>query len=104
MGDDRFTELNDDELVDTLSAEMANFLDINGPVLEWRVTRWPRSFPQYGPGHADLITRIEERLAHDAPGVFITGASCRGLGIPACVRQGGEAAELALSRLTSAAK
>jgi oxygen-dependent protoporphyrinogen oxidase len=98
-GDERAMGLSDDELVDAISAEMSEILDITGPVLEWRVTRWPNSFPQYDTGHSRLIDRVDAALASDAPGVFVTGASCRGIGIPACIRQGGEAADLAVARL-----
>ena len=40
-----------------------------------RVTRWPRSFPQYAPGHLDRVADLERRLAVDAPGVVVAGAA-----------------------------
>ena len=40
-------------------------------------------------------------LAGRAPGVELCGASYRGVGIPACIRQGDEAARRVLDRLTS---
>lgn len=61
-----------------------------------RVSRWPGAFPQYRPGHLDRVARIESDLAREAPGVVVAGASHRGIGIPACVQQGGAAARLLL--------
>ena len=57
-----------------------------------RMTRWPLAFPQYRPGHAKRVAAIESSLASDAPGVFVSGASYRGIGIPACIHQAKETA------------
>lgn len=100
-GDDRALQLDDDELVETLASEIGELLDITGPVLEWRVTRWIDSFPQYPPGHGQAITAAEATLTTRAPGVELCGASYRGVGIPACIRQGDEAAARVLDRLTT---
>ncbi len=98
-GDERALALDDDTLVGTLLGEVARLLDIRGELLEWRVSRWPKSFAQYAPGHDKLVTRAEAALRNDVPGAFLTGASCRGLGIPAVIRQGGEAATAVIDHL-----
>ena len=61
---------------------------------------WPDGFAEYGVGHLDRVERIEAALAEEAPGVAVAGAAYRGLGIPACIRQGrgGDAAHDQLSR------
>ena len=100
-GDDRAMGLDDEDLVTALAEEMADLLDISGELLEWRLSRWPRSFPQYRPGHERKVTGIEAALRRDLPGAFVTGASYRGLGIPACIRQGGEAAMAVADHLRS---
>lgn len=92
IGDERFAALDDDTLVAALLDELAQTSDIDGRPREVRVNRWMRSFPQYAPGHLDLVDRIERRLAAEAPNVVVTGAALRGLGVPACIRQGREAA------------
>ena len=53
----------------------------------FRVTRWPDSFPQYRPGHLGYVDTVERSLQRNSPGVFVAGASWRGIGIPACVAQ-----------------
>ena len=105
--DDRHTRLDDSELFDMVLAELSSLPPLRGlrepgAVVAWRVSRWPHSLPQYRPGHGHLVDRIEEALAQEMPGVFVTGAAYRGLGIPACVRQGNEAAERAAAHLASA--
>ncbi len=71
----------------TLRRELAATIGMRGePVV--RVTPWRRSLPQYRPGHLDRCDRIDAELAASAPGLVATGAQMRGLGLPACVRQG----------------
>ncbi|MEO1062864.1 MAG: protoporphyrinogen oxidase [Actinomycetota bacterium] len=98
MGDDRGLELDDDALVAAVLDELDASLGLRGAPLEHRVVRWIRAFPQYEPGHADRVTSIRRELAHALPGVEVAGAAFEGLGIPACVRQGGEVAERVLAR------
>ena len=92
----RWLDLGTDGVVDQLGAELATTIGMGEPE-RVRVTEWRHSLPQYRPGHLDRADRIDEVLARDAPGVVVTGATMRGLGLPACVRQG-RAAAAALSR------
>ena len=98
-GDDHAVELDDDDLVEAVMADLERHLGVDGGPTASRVTRWPRSFPQYAPGHLDRVADLERRLAVDAPGVVVTGAAFRGLGIPACIRQGREWAEATMQLL-----
>lgn len=87
-GDDRPAALSDDDLVDRLHGELKQAVGVTEAPVQWRVDRWDRSFPQYGPDHLARADRIDAALAVDAPGVVVTGASMRGVGVAACVRQG----------------
>lgn len=98
MGDDRGLEMDDDTLVAAVLDELDASLGVRSAPFEQRVVRWIRAFPQYEAGHADRVTTIRRELAASLPGVEVAGASYEGLGIPACVRQGGEVAERVLSR------
>ena len=62
-----------------------------------RIGRWARSFPQYRPGHLDLVADVH-RAADDAGPVALAGASLGGIGVPACIRQGRAAAQALLGR------
>ncbi len=102
--DDSHTRLDDAELRDTVLAELSQLPPLRGlrdagAVTAWRVSRWPQALPQYRPGHGQLVNRIEAALARELPGAFVTGAAYRGLGIPACIRQGNEAAAAVVQHL-----
>jgi protoporphyrinogen/coproporphyrinogen III oxidase len=84
-GDDRFTQLDDDEVVTSLCRDLRDMLGITVPPTEARVTRWNQGFPQYDSGHAERVDRIQRALM-STPGLHVTGASYNGIGIPACIR------------------
>ena len=62
-----------------------------------RIGRWARSFPQYRPGHLDLVADVHRAAAEAGP-VALAGASLGGIGVPACIRQGRAAARDLLGR------
>ena len=97
-GDVHALEGDDDDAVAMAVADLADQLGIGGDPLHQRVSRWERSFPQYRPGHNERVAAIADALRRDADGVVATGAAFGGLGIPACIRQGREAARAALAR------
>ena len=104
--DDRHTRLGDRELLETVVGELSGLAPLRAlrdpaAITSWRVSRWERSLPQYRPGHRFLVERIESELARELPGVFVTGAAYRGLGIPACIRQGNETAAAVVQHLGS---
>jgi oxygen-dependent protoporphyrinogen oxidase len=90
--DPRISQLDDRELVDRLHREVAEALGTTKAPVTTRVDRWERGFPQYEPGHLARVGRIEAALA-TLPGLTVAGAAYRGLGLAACVRQAGEAAD-----------
>ncbi|MBK5224151.1 MAG: protoporphyrinogen oxidase [Acidimicrobiia bacterium] len=92
FGDTRAMEMDDDALVDAIRADLATTIDLHGAPGEVRVTRWPRSFPQYTPGHLERIGEIESHLRRAAPGIELAGAAYRGVGIPACINSAHRAA------------
>jgi oxygen-dependent protoporphyrinogen oxidase len=57
-----------------------------------KVYRWKKTMPQYHVGHLDRVDRIES-LAAKISGLELAGKSYRGVGIPACILSGFEAAE-----------
>ncbi len=84
-GDERALTLDDADVVAGLHAEAAEMVGLTAVPVESRVDRWPRSFPQYEPGHEARVARVEGALASH-PGLFVAGAAYRGLGIAACVQ------------------
>ena len=90
-GDDRAIDLDDDALLAATLADLDDLLSLKGEATEVRISRWRDGFPQYEPGHLERVAAIEADVAHHLPGVAVAGASYRGLGIPACIRQGRQA-------------
>lgn len=98
-GDDHALHLDDTALVDAVLADLRRLMAVRADPTEVRVSRWIKSFPQYRPGHLDRVAEVERALATEVPGIVLAGAAYRGLGIPACIRQGQGAAQTVLARL-----
>lgn len=100
--DSRHGSLSDPELTDQVIAELQPILGLTGEPADSAVIRWNQALPQYRPGHLDRVDAWEQRLAEEAPGVYLAGASQRGLGIPACIDSARTAARRALLALENA--
>jgi protoporphyrinogen/coproporphyrinogen III oxidase len=85
--------LEDAELVSSVLTDLHEMMGKFGAPEEIRISRWPRSFPQYRPGHRGHIAAIENALADAAPGIVVAGAAYGGIGIPATIHQARECAE-----------
>jgi oxygen-dependent protoporphyrinogen oxidase len=97
IGDERPLELADDSLVDRLQAEVAMALSAKVSPTAWRVSRWPRAFPQFGVGHLNRVEGIEAEFRRCLPSVALAGGWLRGSGIPACIASGRRAAAVVAS-------
>ena len=100
--DRRWLDLDSAELVSALAADLAetglvSAEDAAGGRFEARVTPWPRSLPQYRPGHLKRVAAVEACLAAETPGLAAAGAAFRGVGLPACIR-GAQTAAAAVAR------
>jgi oxygen-dependent protoporphyrinogen oxidase len=102
-GDDRALALGDDALVQAVLADLAETMDLRATPSDVRVTRWPGSFPQYRPGHLGRVDALETELATTAPTLVVAGSALRGLGVPACIRQGLAAAHRLAAALAPSA-
>lgn len=99
-GDERGRTLPGDELLGGLLADLRTTMGLRAAPTEVRITRWPRSFPQPRPGHLAAVAAAEASLADTAPGLTLTGAWARGVGVPACIRGARTATAHALSATT----
>jgi len=91
--------LDDETLVKLALADLYWHLGIDLSPTSVRVTRWVESFPQYRPGHFDVVDRLEHMLDVSAPGVVFAGASYRGIGIPSCIADANRAAARVLAKI-----
>lgn len=74
----------DAELAAIARASLAHTVGIDADPLLTRVFRLPAAFPQYVVGHGERVAAILARVAAH-PGLFVTGASYEGIGIPDCI-------------------
>ena len=98
-GDDTALALDDEALAKAALVDLRDTMALRGEPTEVRVTRWTASLPQYRPGHLDRADAIDAAMSEAAPEVVVTGAALRGLGVPACIRQGAAAARRVLLAL-----
>lgn len=85
VDDERFVSLDDDVLVARVQEDVVAMAGARAHPVQWRVSRWPASFPQFEVGHLTRVEGVEGALAASAPGIALAGASYRGVGIPACI-------------------
>ena len=95
-GDDRAMAMGDDELVRRVDADLRTTMQVRSEPMEARVVRWNDAFPQYPPGHG---RRIDDALAALPPGIGLAGAALRGVGLPACIGTGRDAARAVLGSI-----
>ncbi len=76
--------LDDTDLIAAAVGALDRDLRLDVQPTDVRISRWPASFPQYRPHHRQWLDRVDAALP---AGLFVTGASYRGIGIPACIAQ-----------------
>ena len=93
IDDQHSLTLDDNELVSSALIDLREMMGAFGEPEELRISRWPRSFPQYRPGHRARVSAIHDALAAHAPRVVVAGAAYGGIGIPATIHQARQSAE-----------
>ena len=96
-GDQRFTSMSDGELVDRVHSELTRTMGLTSAPIESHVQRWPQAMPQYTVGHQARLDRLDGALTQ-LPGLHVTGAAYRGVGIASCVSQARRTAQALLSQ------
>jgi oxygen-dependent protoporphyrinogen oxidase len=90
--------LDDQAMISAVMADLDRMMGLRATPQATRITRWPRSFPQYLPGHTEKVAAMRARLAAEHPNVQLAGAAYSGIGVPACIRQGREAADAVIAQ------
>ncbi|HEY4894662.1 MAG TPA: protoporphyrinogen oxidase [Solirubrobacteraceae bacterium] len=97
-GERRALELDDEQLIAAVRADLARAMGLQAAPLEGRVFRFERALPQYTVGHLERTQRIDDAL-QILPGVRLCGAAYRGVGVAACIRDGQNAGDAILAAL-----
>jgi oxygen-dependent protoporphyrinogen oxidase len=91
-------EMDDGMIIDMARKELEDIMGITADPILTRIYRWDKSMPQYKVGHAETLSRLEDRLLR-YPGLYITGCAYRGIGISDCIHDGELMAQSALKFL-----
>jgi protoporphyrinogen/coproporphyrinogen III oxidase len=100
VGRDAILQLGDEQLVAKVRAELSALCGIKAEPTYVEVNRWWKAMPQYTLGHLSRLTQLDAALSR-YPGLVLTGAGYRGVGIPDCIRDGAIAAGRIIKDLTS---
>lgn len=93
-GQTDWMNLHDEEMVKHVRNELEELIGLKDSPDFYKVTRWKQSMPQYSPGHHQIVASIRSHIKDKWPGIYLTGAGFGGVGLPDCVAQGKETAEL----------
>jgi oxygen-dependent protoporphyrinogen oxidase len=98
-GQERDLQLDDDEIVRRALADLRSIPGVRLPEpVASLVTRWGGGLPQYDVGHLGRVGRVMGAVARE-PALAVAGAAYGGVGVPACVASGRQAADRVLEQL-----
>ena len=97
-GDQAWVGLDDDALLAAVRAELADAMGLHAEPSAVSIRRMPAAMPQYTVGHADRLAAIDAAL-EGLPGVRVTGAGYRGVGLAGCITQAEAAAAAVVARV-----
>jgi oxygen-dependent protoporphyrinogen oxidase len=83
-GDRRWLDMDDQTLVDRVHDELVEAMGLSAIPLHQSIKRWPQAMPQYLVGHQERLTALDDAI-RDLPGLHLTGAAYRGVGLASCV-------------------
>lgn len=89
--DQDVVNLSDEELVDLVLHDLNKTMKIKKQPEFYVVSRWKNAMPQYTVGHLERIAHVREQVSVQLPGIFLTGSSFEGIGLPDCIEQGEKA-------------
>jgi oxygen-dependent protoporphyrinogen oxidase len=84
-GHEALVDLSDEALVTLARMELLVTMGITAKPVMTRIFRWFDGTPQYDVGHLDRVATMEA-MTEDLTGLYLTGSSFRGIGIPDCVK------------------
>jgi oxygen-dependent protoporphyrinogen oxidase len=100
--DEGVLNLTDEEIVDTVRAELKETVKLDARPMFERVYRWRGAMAQYESGHIARVARIE-KCVKEIPGLELAGNAYHGIGVPDCIREGTNAANAVVLAVAAAA-
>lgn len=99
-GDQRWMSMDDDAMVRGVHEELVEAMGVTGSPVDQSIQRWPQAMPQYLVGHQDRLDALDTSMSH-LPGLYLTGAAYRGVGIASCVADAGRIAATVAAHTTT---
>ncbi len=90
---------NNKEMTEMVRGELRDIMGISAKPLFTRIYKWKKAMPQYTIGHEERVHDIEQMSASHR-GLFLTGSSYHGIGIPDSIHGGEITAKKILSLLS----
>jgi protoporphyrinogen/coproporphyrinogen III oxidase len=91
--------MDDESLVRVARKELLSILGLDAEPVLTRIYRWNKANPQYEVGHLERVQELFAVCRREIPGIILTGSAYEGVGIPDCIKQGKQAASLAVQYL-----
>lgn len=98
IDDTRWISMTDDQIIEAVHRDLREMVGATRPPIAAKVARWPQGLPQYNVGHLERVAKIRESAAR-VPGLQLAGAAYDGMGIPACITSGRDAARRVMEAL-----
>jgi oxygen-dependent protoporphyrinogen oxidase len=95
VGETADLQHDDAELIAIVRRELPALIGVDAEPVDALVTRWGGGLPQYAVGHLEKVARAAVAAV---PALAVCGATYDGIGIPACIASGQQAAERVLAR------
>jgi len=83
-GDRRWLDMDDETLVRRVHDELVEAMGLTAGPVDQGIQRWPQAMPQYLVGHQARLNALDSAI-HHLPGLYLTGAAYRGVGLASCV-------------------
>lgn len=83
-GDRRWLDMDDQSLVRRVHDELVQAMRLSATPEHQSIQRWPAAMPQYLVGHQGRLDALNAAVQH-LPGLHLTGAAYRGVGLASCV-------------------
>ncbi|MNO16908.1 Protoporphyrinogen oxidase [compost metagenome] len=96
---ERLIELSEEEIMRIALQDIVKSLGIEREPVTYEVTKWLDAMPNYHISHHQLVESLEAKIKQSYPGIYLAGCSYYGVGIPDCIANGKEVAEIIAEQL-----
>ncbi|WP_087973339.1 protoporphyrinogen oxidase [Oceanobacillus rekensis] len=90
--DQGIVDLSDEEITNIVLKDLNKIMKIKAKPEFSMITRYKNARPQYNVGHLERVAELRANTSKELPGIFLTGSSYDGVGIPDCIEHGEKSA------------